>query len=264
VKVTGMADSKIGLSMLYCLGAPFSSLVKNLRLVNVHYVEILNEGLHRLNGKRVETIKKIAQSKGFELTLHAPFVDMNIASPNPVFRRVVLRQLKKSILYASRLGCQLMVFHPGRRTGISEFYPGLDWRLNLESMRYLSGAARRHGVELAVENVPEPSFLMKNIDDFSRFYGEFDGDIWLALDIGHANVNHQALEFIQQFAKRIVHIHASDNDGTFDFHRGIGYGNVNWEEVASAVKKSKYNNIIMLESVDHVEESLQKLKQLFT
>jgi len=105
---------------------------------------------------------------------------------------------------------------------------------------------------------------LKSADDFSRFYGEFDGDIWLALDIGHANVNHQALEFIQRFSKGIVHIHVSDNDGTFDSHHGIGYGNVDWEEVASAVKKSKYSGIIMLESIDHVEEGLQKLKQLFT
>lgn len=260
-----MAKPKIGLSMLYCLGAPFSTLVKNLCSVSVPYVEIVDEGLHRLNGKRVEAIKKIVQSKGFELTLHAPFVDMNIASPNPVLRRVVLRQLEKSILYASRLDCRLMVFHPGERTGISEFYPGLDWQLNLESMRCLLEMARKHGVKVAVENVPEPfSFLMKSVDDFSRFYGEFDGDIELALDIGHANVNRQVLEFIERFPNRIVHIHASDNDGTFDFHRGIGYGNVNWAEVVSAVKKSKYDNIIMLESIDHVEESLQKLKQLFT
>ena len=260
-----MSRPKIGLSMLFCLGRPFSSLMKNLRMTNVPYVEILDEGLHRLNAKRLETIRKTAQLKGFELTLHAPFVDMNIASPNPILRRTVLRQLEKSILYASRLQCRLMIFHPGKRTGISEFYPGLDWQLNLESMHYLLDAARRHGIEIAVENVPEPfPFLMKSVDDFSRFYGEFDGDIGLALDVGHANISHQALEFIQQFPKRIAHIHVSDNDGKYDFHRGIGYGNINWEKVASAVKESKYDNIIMLESVDHVEESLKKLKQHFT
>jgi len=260
-----MPRPKIGLSMLHCLGAPFSSLVKNLRIVDVPYVEILDEGLHRLNAKRLETIRKIAQSKGLELTLHAPFVDMNIASPNPVLRRTILRQLEKSIQYASRLDCRLWIFHPGRRTGVSEFYPGLDWQLNLESMRYLLEVAGSHGVEIAVENVPEPfPFLMKSVADFSRFYNDFDSDVGLTFDIGHANVNHQVFEFIQQFPKKIVHVHASDNDGTFDLHRGIGYGNVDWENVASAVKKSNYEAIIMLESIDHIEESLQKLNQLFT
>jgi len=260
-----MPNPKIGLSMLFCLGAPFSSLVKNLRMVNVPYVEILDEGLHRLDARRLEAIRKIVQSKGLELTLHAPFVDMNIASPNPILRHVILRQLERSIQYAGRLDCRLWIFHPGKRTGVSEFYPGLDWQLNLESMHYLLEVAGRHSVEIAVENVPEPfPFLMKSADDFSRFYNDFDGDIGLTFDIGHANVNHQVLEFIQRFPKRIVHIHASDNDGTFDFHRGIGHGNVDWERVASAVKKSRYDNIIMLESIDHVEESLQKLKHLFS
>jgi sugar phosphate isomerase/epimerase len=260
-----MPKPKIGLSMLFCLGTPFSSLVKSLRMVNVPYVEILDEGLHRLSARRLGTIRKIVQSKGLGLTLHAPFVDMNIASPNPILRCTILRQLEKSIQYASRLSCRLWIFHPGKRTGVSEFYPGLDWQLNLESMRYLSEVARRHGVEIAVENLPEPfPFLMKSVDDFSRFYNDFDDNIGLTLDIGHANVNHQVLEFIQQFPKKIVHIHASDNDGTFDFHRGIGYGNIDWEKVASAIRKSKYGNIIMLESIDHVEESLQKLEQLFT
>jgi len=259
-----MPKPKIGLSMLFCLGAPFSSLVKNLRMVKVPYVEILDEGLHRLDAKRLETIRRIANEKGFELTLHAPFVDMNIASPNSILRRTILRQLEKSIQYASRLNCRLWIFHPGKRTGISEFYPGLDWQLNLESMHYLSEMARRHGIEIAVENIPEPfPFLLKSVDDFSRFYSDFDGDIGLTLDIGHANISRQVLEFIRQFPKKIVHIHVSDNDGTFDFHRGVGYGNIDWRKVASAVKESKYDNIVMLESVDHVEESLQKLKKLF-
>jgi len=260
-----MPTPKIGLSMLFCLGKPFSSLLKNLRMADVPYVEILDEGKHRLDAKRLKTIKKIASERGFELTLHAPFADMNIASPNPVLRRTILRQIEKSILYASRLDCRLLIFHPGKRTGISEFYPGLDWQLNLESMRYLLKTAGKLGVEIAVENIPEPfPFLMKSVNDFKRFYNEFNGDIGLTLDIGHANVNHQVLEFIQQFSQKVVHIHVSDNDGTHDLHRGIGYGNVDWEKVASAVKRSKYNNIIMLESIDHREESLQKLKQLFT
>jgi len=251
--------------MLYCLGAPFPSLVKNLRMVNVPYVEILDEGLHRLNARRVETIRKIAKFKNFELTLHAPFVDMNIASPNPILRRTILRQLEKSIHYASQLNCRLWIFHPGKRTGVSEFYPGLDWQLNLESTHYLLEVARRHGVEITVENVPEPfPFLMKSVADFSRFYNDFDGDIGLTFDVGHANINHQVLEFIQQFSKKIVHIHVSDNDGTFDFHRGIGYGNADWEKIVSAIKKSKYDKVIMLESIDHVEESLLKLEKLFT
>jgi sugar phosphate isomerase/epimerase len=47
-------------------------------------------------------------------------------------------------------------------------------------------------------------------------------------------------------------------------HLGIGYGSINWETVAKEIKKAKYSNVIMLESIEYVEESLQTLRKLFT
>jgi len=260
-----VSKAKIGLSMLFCLGEPFKSLVKHVKEIDVGYVELLDEGLHSLNSKRVRTLKKLSLSQGLELTLHAPFVDMNIASPNPIFRRTILRQLKKSILYASQLDCRLWVFHPGKRTGVSLFYPGLDWKLNIDAIHELSETAKQHGVQIAVENLPEPfPFLMKSVEDFSRFYDDFHEDLGLAFDIGHANMNKQIIDFVTRFSSKIIHIHAHDNEGIQDSHLGIGYGNIQWKEVAEAIKKSEYSGTVILESVDHVRESLQTLRRLFT
>jgi sugar phosphate isomerase/epimerase len=262
--VIGASEIDIGLSMLFCLGEPFPSLLRRLQEVDVRRVEILDEGLHALNSRRVRALKRVAQSRGLELTLHAPFADINIASPNPSLRRVMLRRLEKSILYARQLGCRLWVFHPGLKTGVSFFYPGLDWRLNLGSIRILLEAARRHGVEIAVENVPEPyPFLMKSVGDFSRFYDELGEDIGFVLDIGHANLNHQVKDFITQLSDRTVHVHVSDNDGTHDSHLGVGHGTIDWEGVAKLIRKIGYSGVIVLESIEHIEESLQTLRKLF-
>ncbi|TET19117.1 sugar phosphate isomerase/epimerase [Candidatus Bathyarchaeota archaeon] len=260
-----MPKTRIGLSMLFCLGAPFFSLMKRLNTIDVFHVELLDEGLHTLNGRRVKALKKVARSRGLELSLHSPFADINIASPSPVLRRTILKRQEKSIFYASQLGCRLWVFHPGLKTAVSPFYPGLEWRLNLDSVHTLLGIAKKHGVEIAIENVPEPyPFLMKSVQDFSRFYNELDEDLGLVFDIGHANVNRQTEDFIVRFSDKIVHIHASDNDGVGDQHLGIGYGTIDWNGVAKALEKVKYNGLIILESVEHVEESLQKLQKLFT
>ena len=260
-----MPKPEIGLSTLFCLGEPFSSLIKHLNEADVHQVEILDEGLHALNSRRVEALKKVAQSHGFELTLHAPFVDVNIASPSPVLRRAILRRMEKSILYGHQLGCRLWIFHPGLKTGVSSFYPGLDWRLNLESTSVLLRNARKQGVEIAIENVPEPyPFLMKSVQDFSRFYAELGEDIGFALDVGHANLNRQIQEFITHLSGKTVHVHVSDNNGKHDEHLGIGHGTINWENVAKAVKKAGYGKVIMLESMEHVNESLQTLRKLFS
>lgn len=262
--VVNMPKPEIGLSMLFCLGESFPSLLKHLREVDVRHVEIDDEGSHALNKRRTKSLKKVAGSHDLDFVVHAPFAGINIAVPNPVLRRTILKRLEKSIFYAGQLDCRLWLFHPGLQTGVSHFYPGRDWQLNLDSVRTLLKIARKEGVEIAIENVPDPyPFLMKNVQDFSRFYDELDDDIGMVLDIAHANLNHQIQDFIRRFPEKIVHIHVSDNDGAHDLHLGIGYGNIDWESVAKAIKKIEYGNIVMLESTEHVEESLQTLRKLF-
>ena len=262
---SSLKKPQIGLSMLFCLGEPFPSLLKHLQKVDVRHVEIVDEGSHTLNDRRVKALKKVAQSKDLDIAVHAPFAGINIAIPSQVLRRTILKRLKKSISYAGQLDCRLWLFHPGLQTGVSHFYPGRDWQLNLDSVRALLKIGRKEGVEIAIENVPEPHpFILKSVQDFSRFYDELNDDIGLVLDVAHANLSRQIQDFLRQFSEKIVHMHVSDNDGAYDLHLGIGYGSIDWESVAKAVKEAKYGNVIMLESIEYVEESLQTLRKLFT
>ena len=262
--VISMAKPEIGLSMLYCLNEPFTALLKRLCEVDVNHIEIPDEGLHTLNQRRVRSLKEVAKANNLDLVVHAPWAGINIAVPNTVLRRVILKRLQKSIVYAAQLGCCLWLFHPGSKTGLSHIYPGKDWQLNLDSVRTLLRVARREGVEIAIENNPEPyPNLMKTVGDFHRFYEELDDNIGMVLDVAHANLNRQIQDFMKQFSEKIVHMHVSDNDGVNDLHLGIGYGSIDWENVARLVKEAEYGNLIILESTDHVEESLQVLRKLF-
>jgi len=255
----------IGLSMLFCLGEPFPSLLKRLEEVDVSCVELIDESQHALNGKRVNALKHISKSRGFDFTVHAPFVDINIASLNPTLRRVMLKRLEKSIIHTHQLKCRRWVFHSGWKTGVSEFYPNLDWQLNLRSVRTLLTIAKKHNMDISIENTPEPfPFLLKTMQDFALFYSELGDDIGLTLDVAHAHTGHQELEFIDKFSDKIVHVHVSDNEGRYDSHRGIGRGNINWKAIAEALRRIRYKGLIMLESIEHVEESLQTMRKIFT
>jgi sugar phosphate isomerase/epimerase len=217
-----------------------------------------------LNLKRVNALKKIARQTGIEFTVHAPFADINIASPNPVLRRVFLKRLEKSLGYARKLRCKQWVFHPGWESSISEFYPNIDWQTNLRSVRTLLTIAKKLGVDISIENTPEPMhFLVKRMQDFALFYSELGSDIGLTLDVAHANTAGQVLEFIDKFADKIVHVHVSDNAGKYDAHKGIGHGNIDWNAVAEALKRIGYKGTVMLESVENISESLQILRKLF-
>jgi sugar phosphate isomerase/epimerase len=258
-----MVEPKIGLSMLYCLGKPFKKMIGNLLKTQTAYVEIVDDGFHELNKKRVSSLKSIGESYGLKYSVHAPFADINIASPSKLILKATLKRLKQSIENARALNAYRWIFHPGLKTGVSMFYPSMDWLQNLKTTRILLKIGSDYGVKMAIENVPEPyPFLMKSVEDFTKFYDEIDEDVGLVLDIGHANINGEIELFLTTFADKIVHIHAHDNNGKSDEHLGIGYGNVNWKHTASLLRQISYDKVVIIESVEHIEESKRKLRQL--
>lgn len=257
---------KAGLSTLYCLGKSFRILLKELKNAPVSNIELVDEGLHFFTDRRIASIKKIVRERDFTTTVHAPFADINIASPNRDVWQIVLKRLKKSIRFSSNLGSTLWVFHPGLRTGISHIYPGLDWRINMRAILELKRIADKQGLRIAIENGPSPfPFLLKNVDDFLKFYDELrDDDIGITLDVGHANLNGQIPKFVESFPDRIVHVHVHDNLGDRDAHLGIGEGNIDWHSFLSSLKYAGYQGMLIVESEKNVHESLFRLKEMLS
>jgi sugar phosphate isomerase/epimerase len=259
-----MTKPKIGLSMLHCLGEPFKKMTERIMRAETTTIEIVDDGFHELTKQRVSRLREIGKSRGIEYSVHAPFSDVNIASPSKFLLRAMLKRMEKSIAYAQALDAYLWVFHPGLKTGISMFYPQKDWSQNLETTKTLLKLAEEYQLKIAIENVPEPyPFLIKSVDDFVRFYAEINEEISIVLDVGHANINGQIELFWKTFKNRIAHMHLSDNDGKSDQHLGIGRGIIQWRKVADMMQEMPYDKTIVVESVEHVEESLHKLKRLF-
>jgi len=255
---------KIGLSTLYCFEIPFADMLKELETIDAENVEIVDDGRHALDETRVKSLKKIIKKRGFTTSVHAPFIDVNIALPSETARTAVLARLKRSLQFSSELGSNYWVFHPGLQTGNSNFTPDLDWELNLESVRELLSAAREFGVNATIENGLHPlPFLMKTADDFTRFYKDLgETNLGITFDLGHANVNSQINEFFEKLPERIVHAHLHDNHGRNDEHLGLGDGNIDWQKTVAAFKKIGYKGTLVVESAKNVEESVQKLKTL--
>jgi sugar phosphate isomerase/epimerase len=260
-----MNQIKIGLSMLFCLGEGFPLMLERLDELNVHYVELIDDGLHILDEKRVEALNHMSGRFNIEYTIHAPFSDLNIATTDSKLRRFILKRMEKSLQYAHQLDCKLWVFHPGHHSAISSFYPSMDWYTNLQSVKTLLQLSRKYNVKIGMENIPGifPTLLV-NLDDFSRFFKELGEDVGIVLDVGHANVNGNVRIFMDKFRDRIVHIHVSDNDGKKDLHLAVGKGTVDWQEFARAVKRIQFRGIVMIESVEDVRQSLETLTQLLS
>lgn len=256
-----LADFKIGLSMLYSLGEPFEKMVEEVPRQCVKYIELVDDGEHALDKKRVAELKDVGSAYGVEFAVHAPFAGMNIALESDYLLHAMLKRLKESIVNAAGLECKMWIFHPGLRSAISMFYPGKDWMKNLESCRLLLRFAREHDLKIGIENIMG-SFVLKNVADFQKFYDELDEEVGLVLDTGHANLYGEVDGFLKAFPQRIAHLHAHDNFGQTDQHLGIGYGNINWKNFGELFKKTSFNGLVIVESIEHIEESVRKMKDL--
>jgi sugar phosphate isomerase/epimerase len=256
-----LTDFKVGLSMLYSLGEPFEKMVEKVSQQCVKYIELVDDGEHALDKKRVAELKDVSSAYGLEFAVHAPFAGMNIALESDPLLKVMLKRLKESIVNAADLECKMWIFHPGLRSAISMFYPGKDWMRNLESCRLLLRFARGHGLKIGIENIMG-SFVLKNVADFQRFYDELDEELGLVLDTGHANLYGEVDGFLRAFPDRIAHVHAHDNFAQTDQHLGIGYGNINWKNFGELLKKTNFSGIVIVESIEHIEESVRKMKDL--
>jgi sugar phosphate isomerase/epimerase len=197
--------------------------------------------------------------------VHSPFADVNIASPSKPMLKASMKRLKQSLQHASELNAYLCIIHPGSKSGISAFYPGADWKQNTESLKELHKTAKNLGVKIALENLPEKyHFLMKTPEDFNKFYQETGlDDVGIVLDTGHANLEGQIQPFLQNLPSKITHVHISDNNGTIDEHLGLGHGNIDWQQFAKTLKAANFTGTILTESVFDVQETMQKLNELF-
>jgi sugar phosphate isomerase/epimerase len=258
-----MSKAKVGVSMLYCLGESFNHMVKRLGTMDTKYIEILDDGTHDLDKQRITLLKEAAKSYNLIYSLHAPFADVNIASPVKPLLNASLKRLNQSLVNANAIDAKMWVFHPGQRTGIGSFYPGADYKQMYKSIENLFAKSEEYGINIALENLPAKYwFLMNTPEEFQKMYRVTNLPIGITLDLGHANLEGQIQPFFDQLADKIVHIHASNNDGSDDQHFGVEDGNIDYNWFAETLKKIGYDKSVIVESMHKVPESIQKLKQL--
>jgi sugar phosphate isomerase/epimerase len=253
---------ELAISTLFCLNKEFDEAPSEITDIGSRCIEIVDAGPHTLSKARVKKLLEFKDSYDIKYSVHAPFTDVNISADDHFIRKSILKRLKRSIVWASRLG-EILVFHPGNSTAVKRFSTKSAWNINLESVRSLFRFAEDLGVRAMIENVPEPfSYVMKSVDDFSRFYNEIGMKIEMVIDVAHANLRGEAIEFIKTFSNRIGHVHVSDNRGKSDIHLRLGEGSIDWRHVIESLKKIRYDGWVTIESYEGIIESLNFLRSI--
>ncbi len=220
-------------------------LQEAFELISGHFDgwEIVGEGVHNIVEIKSQ-LQGLAPSYDLQLSLHAPFSDINIGSFNTKIREEAVRQVIEAIHIAVELGMSTVTVHPGFLSPISFPDPKKVMDITRESVQLIDSSIHGLPIRVGIENMPDMIVTTcRRPDDLVHVIG--GTGIGICFDIGHANTTGQIANFLE-LKDRFVNVHLHDNNGKNDHHMPLGSGTVDFDPVLSEL--SGYSGTYVLET----------------
>ena len=187
-------------------------------------------------------------------TFHAPFIDLSPGAFDEKIRKVTEERFIKILDLAVLFKPENIVFHPG----FNEIIHGQFFDLWIEratiTWKNILEYAKKVNVRFSFENIFEKDTrLLEKLLEITE--SSITG---ICLDAGHHNVfsKKPIIEYFQKFNEKIFELHIHDNDGTFDWHKAVGDGNIDFKNIFKLAFRYCPEAIITLEP--HDKETLFK------
>ncbi|MEM0351065.1 MAG: sugar phosphate isomerase/epimerase [Archaeoglobaceae archaeon] len=152
--------------------------------------------------------EKLQSLLDFEITLHAPVLDLNPTSVNSSVGNLSLKETLYTISLCREIGGSLVTIHAGKRSAAREPV-WADYNSLHRYLRISSRFSRIKGVNLSLENSEKKvNFLCKTVDELESFVKTYD--LLITYDIKHSLYDESFLKLFD----RICNVHvSSDLDG---------------------------------------------------
>ncbi len=201
----------------------------------------------------------------FQLTMHAPYSNINLGAINPEERQVGIHIFTNTIRISADLGIKLITFHP------TPLLPGMTSKqyreaclLEEDSISQLLKDARKLGVALLIENMPALSKYPPCTRDGARFQELLwlfqEPEFGLTVDIGHALQAGIATEALLKM-ERIRHFHIHDNNRIDDLHQPILQDLAWWGKLVKSLVK-KFPDAVAILEINSLKDQLDSYKNL--
>jgi len=209
-------------------------------------------------------LKELMDGRTGRLSVHGPFVKMNLASKECNFDDVK-ETYKWAFDYCVRYNAAHCVCHPCAGVPNDVGFRLADGqKLAVERVVELNNIANSMGVELLVENMPYQKLVFEQ-EDFTKCFGEVK-ELNFLVDIGHAMLHKWDLtKLLSDLNGRIHAYHVHENFGDIDAHLNVGEGPLDWNKFFSDYKKYSPDARLVLEylhgPVSAIVDSIGTVKQ---
>ena len=247
---------KIGASTLATFKNSLDESLEFIESLGIKYVELL----HQYPTEEFDL--DILNSFNLDYTIHAPFMDVNIAALGSKSRANSIEQIKDSIDLANQIDAKVVVVHPGLIPFLAREMPEEVYKVSDNSIKEIGDYSQDSGVNTTIENMPAfETMIYQDMNRLNETLVEFD--MGMTFDIGHAH--HSGISPDEMYFDSIKHIHAHDNMGDEDSHLALGEGNIQLKDIITTFENKKYDGIYMIEvnNKDSIKKSLEFFKNNF-
>ena len=251
-----MIEMKIGASTLFGFGNKLENTLETIEELGIEYAELV----HQYPDEEINS--DMLESFNLKYTIHAPFMDVNIAAPGKSSRRNSISQVKNSIDLANEINAEAVVVHPGLMAFLLRETPEKVYKTADSSIEKLAKYSADLGVNTTIENMPDfEAMIYKDLTHLNETVEKYG--LAMTLDIGHAN--HVGISPDAMYFDSIKHIHIHDNLGDEDSHLALGEGSIQLNYIVNNFESKNYDGIYIIEvnNEDSVKKSLKYLKNNF-
>ncbi len=194
------------------------------------------------------------REKSICCTVHLPFIDLRPGSPDRIIREASQRRLEMALEIALLFKPKRLIAHPHYFGSVNGNDPE-GWLR--ESVSIWSGLIDKlpSDAVLCLENTHEtkPDQLVALASELDPVKSGicFDVGHWFSFAKGYKHNN--LAPWLEAFAPHLKHLHLHDNDGSKDQHKGMGQGDIPWDQVFGLLRELGLKPSATLEP--HCEES---------
>jgi len=222
----------------------------------LHYVELKCDWQacdpEVLDSSRIREWQELLQSYALHPSLHACYIDLNLASLSEDIRTASIKRVAQCIQLASTFGASYVTIHPGKfsRDHPSSLFPKAHDR-TLDSIQKLIPVCEDQNVILALENAPNRSDrgVLTDLETMIAFIEMVKSPmVQLLVDLGHIHTHGlDPLDYLYSLVPYVRAVHIHNNDGRNDTHQPLGEGTLNYPPVLKKLASIPVHCPILIE-----------------